>query len=153
MLRGARHSLARKKNSLIKRSSNNGNDKEKKSRTSLRKTMSLKKDGKSNKVTLEEVHLIIKRCADEIRLRGLREVNIFIPQRIGDSIDEVRKLTSCLLKDSRTEYEDELRSANIHVVASTLKTALRNSNSVLVPYRYYDEFVKYEQGILFIYLI
>lgn len=150
MLRGAKHSLIKKKNSLTR---NNSNDKkEKKTRASLRRTMSTKKDMKrdvANTVTLEEVHLIIKRCADEVRLRGLREVNIFKPQRIGDSVDEVRQLISCLLKDSRTEYEEEIRSQNIHTVVSAMKWALRHCDSILVPYRYYEEFVRYEQGILF----
>ncbi|CAG8492916.1 169_t:CDS:2 [Funneliformis mosseae] len=96
-------------------------------------------------VTLEEAHLIVKRCSDEIRSRGLHEVDIFKPIRIGDSVDEVRDLISCLLCDSRTEYEDKIGSQNIHVVVSAMKWALRHCNTILVPYEYYDEFVRYEQ--------
>ena len=119
------------------------------SRANLRRTISTRKELKrdvAQTVTLEEVHLIVKRCADEIRLRGLREVDIFKPQRIGDSVDEVRHLTNCLLKDSRTEYEQEIRTQNVHVVVSAMKSALRHCDSILVPYRYYEEFVRYEQG-------
>ncbi|POG81568.1 uncharacterized protein OCT59_011960 [Rhizophagus irregularis] len=137
MLRGAKHSL-KKKNSTSK------NEK----KPSLRKTMSTKKEVRrdvAQNITLEEVHLIIKRCSDEIRLRGLREVDIFKPLNIGDSMDEVRKLLKYLLKDSRTEYEDIIRSYNIHAVVSAMKWALRRSDTVLVPYQYYEEFVKYEQ--------
>ncbi|RGB40862.1 hypothetical protein C1646_366288 [Rhizophagus diaphanus] len=116
--------------------------------------MSTKKDVKrdvAQTITLEEVHLIIKRCSDEIRLRGLHEVDIFKPLNIGDSMDEVRKLLKHLLKDSRTEYEDIIRSYNIHAVVSAMKWALRRSDTILVPYQYYEEFVKYEQGIYLFY--
>ncbi|CAG8493408.1 17372_t:CDS:2 [Rhizophagus irregularis] len=105
--------------------------------------MSTKKEVRrdvAQNITLEEVHLIIKRCSDEIRLRGLREVDIFKPLNIGDSMDEVRKLLKYLLKDSRTEYEDIIRSYNIHAVVSAMKWALRRSDTVLVPYQYYEEF-------------
>jgi hypothetical protein len=148
MLRGAKHSLKKKKNSISE------NDKKAK-KTNLRKTVSTKKDVKrdlTQNIALEEVHLIIKRCADEIRFRGLHEVDIFKPLNIGDSVDEVRKLLKHLLKDNRTEYEDVIRSYNIHAVVSAMKWALRRCDTILVPYQYYEEFVKYEQGIyLFIY--
>src|SRR5581483_2990900 len=152
MLRRTKHSLMRKKNSLTRTLSNgNGNGNDKNEKKSIRKAMSVKKELKrdvAQTVTLEEVHLIVKRCADEIRLRGLREPEIFKPQRIGDSVDEVRNLISCLLKDSRSECEEGIRSQNIHTVVSSMKWALRHCNSILVPYKYYDEFVRYEQGIL-----
>src|SRR5436190_20436474 len=98
MLRGAKHSLIKKKNSITRTLSNgNGknNNEKKVSRANLRRTISTRKELKrdvAQTVTLEEVHLIVKRCADEIRLRGLREVDIFKPQRIG--VDEVRHLTN-----------------------------------------------------------
>ncbi|GBB90871.1 hypothetical protein RclHR1_00180009 [Rhizophagus clarus] len=141
MLRSAKHSTDKKKNSISK-------NEKKATKSSIRRNMSSKKEIKrdvANNLTLEEVHLIIKRCADEIRFRGLHEVDIFKPLNIGDSVDEVRKLLKHLLKDNRTEYEDVIRSYNIHAVVSAMKWALRRCDTILVPYQYYEEFVKYEQ--------
>lgn len=81
-------------------------------------------------------------------LKGLHEIDIFKPTHIGYHIDEVRNLISCLLRENRADYEDELRAQSIYNVVSAMKWALLHSTSVLVPYQYYEEFVRYEQGKL-----
>ncbi|CAG8588941.1 7752_t:CDS:2 [Paraglomus occultum] len=97
------------------------------------------------KLSIEMTHLIIKRCGDEIRSRGLHEVDIFKPQNIGDSTEEAMYLINFLLRDNRIDYETELASADIHNVVSTLKWALRHCEEIIVPYQYYEEFVKFDQ--------
>ncbi|CAG8587509.1 1430_t:CDS:2 [Paraglomus brasilianum] len=97
------------------------------------------------KLSIEMTHLIVKRCSDEIRLRGLHEVDIFKPQNIGDSTEEATYLINFLLRDNRIDYETELASADIHNVVSTLKWALRHCEEIIVPYQYYEEFVKFDQ--------
>ncbi|CAG8465727.1 3560_t:CDS:2 [Racocetra fulgida] len=84
-------------------------------------------------LTLEEVHLIVKRCADEIR------------ERVGDNADEVRYLIKCMLREYRIQFEEELKKRNIREISSAMKWALRHCASPLVPYSNYEEFVRYEQ--------
>ncbi|CAJ0892034.1 8267_t:CDS:2 [Entrophospora sp. SA101] len=96
-------------------------------------------------VTLEEVHLIVKRCADKIRERGLHVVDIFKPMRIGDNVDDVRKLISCLLRETRAQCDKELEKLDIHIIVSAMKWALRHCVTTIVPYQFYEEFVIFEQ--------
>ncbi|CAG8514570.1 9044_t:CDS:2 [Diversispora eburnea] len=139
MLRGAKTSLVKKKNSIKRTLSKDG----------LKGRLGSLNKGDTRDiaqlVTLEEVHLIIKRCSDEISERGLHEVDIFKPTHIGYHIDEVRDLISCLLRENRADYEDELRAQNIHNIVATMKWALMHSTTALVPYQFYEEFVRYEQ--------
>ncbi|CAG8500738.1 15689_t:CDS:2 [Acaulospora colombiana] len=71
-------------------------------------------------VTMEGVHLIVKKCADEIRERGLCVVDIFKPIRIGENEDEVRELVNFLLEKSQSECKDELRKHDIHDIGNEL---------------------------------
>ncbi|CAG8602003.1 1492_t:CDS:2 [Cetraspora pellucida] len=143
MFRSARLSLQKKKGSLNKSLNKNGLQ----GGGSLKRSITTRKVQRdvAEFVTLEEVHLIVKRCADEIRARGLHEVDIFKPVRIGDNIDDIRHLISCMLQEDRTQFEDEVKEQNIHNVVSAMKWALRHSSTALVPYQYYEEFVRYEQ--------
>ncbi|CAG8639987.1 13008_t:CDS:2 [Cetraspora pellucida] len=145
MFRGARHSLLRGKNSLTRTFSKDAFEKGK---LSFRRSISMKKDvlrDVTEILTLEEVHLIVKRCADEILERGLHEIDIFKPTKVGDNADEVRYLIKCMLREYRIQFEDEIKNRNIRDVASAMKWALRHSASPLVPYSNYEEFVRYEQ--------
>ncbi|KAF0552754.1 morphogenesis protein [Gigaspora margarita] len=144
MFRSARLSLKKKRDSLTRTLSKNGLVK---GGGSLKRGMTTKKAKRdvAEFVSLEELHLIVKRCADEIRARGLYEVDIFKPVRIGDSIDDIRHLISSMLQEDRTIFEEEIQGQNIHNVVSAMKWALRHSSTALVPYQYYEEFVRYEQ--------
>ncbi|CAG8723495.1 41519_t:CDS:2 [Gigaspora margarita] len=144
MFRSARLSLKKKRDSLTRTLSKNGLVK---GGGSLKRGMTTKKAKRdvAEFVSLEELHLIVKRCADEIRARGLYEVDIFKPVRIGDSIDDIRHLISSMLQEDRTLFEEEVQGQNIHNVVSAMKWALRHSSTALVPYQYYEEFVRYEQ--------
>ncbi|CAG8532507.1 979_t:CDS:2 [Ambispora leptoticha] len=90
-------------------------------------------------------HLIVKRCADEIEERGLHEVDIFKPIRIGENAAEVKDLINCMLQDNRMQFEDEIKNQNIHNVVAAMKWALRHCEVTLVPYMFYEEFVRFEQ--------
>ncbi|RIB04786.1 hypothetical protein C2G38_2048152 [Gigaspora rosea] len=145
MLRGARHSLLRGKNSLTRTFSKDAFEKGK---LNFRRSITMKKDALRDVteiLTLEEVHLIVKRCADEIRERGLHEIDIFKPIKVGDNADEVRYLIKFMLKEYRIDFEDELKKQSIRDIASAMKWALRHCASPLVPYSNYEEFVRYEQ--------
>ncbi|CAG8588296.1 2052_t:CDS:2 [Ambispora gerdemannii] len=97
------------------------------------------------KLSTEMTHLIVKRCADEIEERGLHEVDIFKPVRIGENADEVKDLINRMLQDNRMQFEDEIKSQNIHNVVAAMKWALRHCEVTLVPYMFYEEFVRFEQ--------
>ncbi|CAG8645515.1 16264_t:CDS:2, partial [Funneliformis caledonium] len=117
---------------------------------SMRRKMSVSTKRKQKRdieqlVTLGEAYLIIHLCAGEVVLRGLTESDIFRPIRIGDGADEVRYLINCLLRDNRTEFEDELKFQNIHNVIAGMRWTMKNCTSKIVPYECYEEFVRYEQ--------
>ncbi|CAI2167498.1 10573_t:CDS:2 [Funneliformis geosporum] len=117
---------------------------------SMRRKMSLSTKRKQKRdieqlVTLGEAYLIIHLCAGEVVLRGLTESDIFRPIRIGDGADEVRYLINCLLRDNRSEFEDELKFQNIHNVIAGMRWTMKNCTSKIVPYECYEEFVRYEQ--------
>nr|CAG8560020.1 10082_t:CDS:2 [Entrophospora candida] len=134
-----KNSLLRKKTS--KSSSKKGN--------SLRRTLTptTKKQYQrdlAQTVTLEEVHLIVKRCADKVRLHV---VDIFKPMHIGDNANEVRRLISCLLRETRAQCDEELGKLDIHTIVSAMKWALRHCVTTIVPYQFYEEFVTAESHI------
>ncbi|CAI2161815.1 15520_t:CDS:2 [Funneliformis geosporum] len=137
MLRGAKHIL--KKKNLQKSVNNNSNNFRKLSQ----KTTNLKEFG--NNVTIEETSLIVKRCVEQIRLRGLNTVNIFKPMRIGDGGDEVKYLLNCLLNDNIPEFEDEIQSQDINNIVSAMKWALRHCKCIIIPFNNYESFNFYEQ--------
>ncbi|CAJ0843652.1 6571_t:CDS:2 [Entrophospora sp. SA101] len=93
-------------------------------------------------VTLEEVHLIVKRCADKVRLHV---VDIFKPMHIGDNANDVRRLIGCLLRETRAQCDEELGKLDIHIIVSAMKWALRHCVTTIVPYQFYEEFVIFEQ--------
>ncbi|CAG8663205.1 16693_t:CDS:2 [Funneliformis caledonium] len=138
MLRGAKHIL--KKKNVQKSANNNGNAFRK---LSQKKTTNLK--GFGNNVTIEETSLIVKRCVEQIRLRGLNTVNIFKPMRIGDGGDEVKYLLNCLLNDNLPEFEDEIQSQDINNIVSAMKWALRHCKCIIIPFNDYEHFNLYEQ--------
>ncbi|CAG8471851.1 8438_t:CDS:2 [Funneliformis mosseae] len=138
MLRGAKHIL--KKKNVQRSVNNNGNAFRK---LSQKKTTNLK--GFGNNVTIEETSLIVKRCVEQIRLRGLNTVNIFKPMRIGDGGDEVKYLLNCLLNDNLPEFEDEIQSQDINNIVSAMKWALRHCKCIIIPFNDYEHFNLYEQ--------
>ncbi|CAJ0765153.1 16890_t:CDS:2, partial [Entrophospora sp. SA101] len=79
--------------------------------------------GLAQTVTLEEVHLIVKRCADKVRLHV---VDIFKPMHIGDNANDVRRLIGCLLRETRAQCDEELGKLDIHIIVSAMKWALRH---------------------------
>ncbi|CAJ0844463.1 215_t:CDS:2, partial [Entrophospora sp. SA101] len=95
-------------------------------------------------VTLEEVHLIVKRCADKVRLHV---VDIFKPMHIGDNANDVRRLIGCLLRETRAQCDEELGKLDIHIIVSAMKWALRHCVTTIVPYQFYEEFVTAESHI------
>ncbi|KAG9293828.1 hypothetical protein G9A89_019166 [Geosiphon pyriformis] len=97
------------------------------------------------KLSIEMTHLIVKRCANEIEQRGLHEKDIFKPVRIGENADEIRELINCMLQDNRMKFEEEIIHQNIHNVVAAMKWALRHCEVTLVPYQFYEEFVRFEQ--------
>ncbi|CAG8508343.1 24948_t:CDS:2 [Dentiscutata erythropus] len=123
MFRSARLSLIKKRDSLTRTLSKNGLVK---GGGSLKRSMTTKKAKRdvAEFVSLEEVHLIVKRC---------------------DSIENIRRLISLMLQEDRTQFEEEVKEQSIHNVISAMKWALRHSSTALVPYQYYEEFVRYEQ--------
>lgn len=76
----------------------------------------------------------------------MTEPEIFKPIRIRDGANEVRYLINCLLRDNRAEFEDELKFQDIHNIVAGIRWALRNCTTIIVPYDYYEQFVRYEQG-------
>ncbi|POG72382.1 hypothetical protein GLOIN_2v1596508 [Rhizophagus irregularis DAOM 181602=DAOM 197198] len=137
MLRGAKHIL-KKKTHL----NNNGN------KVSIKKTTTeIKEFG--NNVTIEETHWIVKKSAEQIRLRGLSSVNIFKPTRIGDGGDEVKYLLNCLLNENISEFEDEIKNQDLNNIVSAMKWTLRHCNKTIIPYSNYESFDRLEQGINF----
>ncbi|RIA98975.1 hypothetical protein C1645_748202 [Glomus cerebriforme] len=139
MLRGAKHIL-KKKTGPQKQFNNN--------KVSIKKTTTeIKEFG--NNVTLEETHLIVKKCAEQIRLRGLNSVNIFKPTRIGDGGDEVKYLLNCLLNENIPEFDDEIKNQDLNNIVSAMKWTLRHCNRTIIPYNNYESFDRFEQEVNF----
>jgi hypothetical protein len=67
--------------------------------------------------------------------------------QIGNENDDVRFLINCLLRDNRVEFEEELKCQNVNNIVIGIRMALRNCTSTIVPYEYYEDFVKHERGI------
>ncbi|EXX69749.1 hypothetical protein RirG_093450 [Rhizophagus irregularis DAOM 197198w] len=143
------------KNNGLRRTISNGSNSLKRgnggSMRAMRRKMSTKKKQKRDieqMVTLGEAYLIIHLCAGEVVVRGLTEPEIFKPVRIRDGANEVRYLINCLLRDNRAEFEDELKFQDIHNIVAGIRWALRNCTTIIIPYDYYEQFVRYEQGKL-----
>ncbi|CAJ0898259.1 1649_t:CDS:2 [Entrophospora sp. SA101] len=96
------------------------------SKNSIRRTLSTKRkqrrDITEHLVTLSEAHLIVKLCIEQITLRGLTERFIFKPIRIGDSADEIRYLINL----------------------AGMRCTLRNCKQIIIPFDYYEGFIKFE---------
>ncbi|CAG8531930.1 3879_t:CDS:2 [Acaulospora morrowiae] len=134
MLLAASNSLIRKKSSMTN------------TKGVKKQSLRIPKRDSTHVLALEQVHLIVKRCADEIRERGLNVVDIFKAVHIGENEEDIRELATYLQRESREECKDELKKHDINEVASAIKWSLRHSTSILVPYEYYEEFIRYEQG-------
>ncbi|CAG8572505.1 12805_t:CDS:2 [Dentiscutata erythropus] len=117
---------------------------------SLRRRLSAIKKQKRDieqMVTLSEAYSIIHLCAGEVLSRGLGEENLFSPVESEDNPDEVRYLINCLLRDNRTEFEDELKFQDIRNVVAGIRWTLRKCVTNVVSYKDYQTFVRLESGI------
>ncbi|KAG0301422.1 hypothetical protein BGZ98_008371 [Dissophora globulifera] len=89
-------------------------------------------------LSMEVTLLIVKRCAKEIRERGLATKGILRQVQMGQSQRVVIDTIRMILDDDATTELSSLHQIDIHLVAHAMKWAIRYSEQILVTYEDYQ---------------
>lgn len=85
------------------------------------------------------IPFVVRRCVDEVELRGMLQEGIY---RVSGFSDEIDALKMALDRNGETANMSETAYENVNVVAGTLKMYLRLLPVPLVTYQAYAAFIQ-----------